>query len=229
MTTIVTPPALQASVEKYTRAMQTPYKLLSLHPRAQGHPGNHAALSPAIVLSTVSAFEGYVEDFLAIMMAHDGAGFGEIAIAVGKWNNPTPHDFAERIKSSFPKAKAAIDAGSPVRLSYFPYVGKTTRLERDFAWSDVLKHSRSWMQVRHLLTHGITTGWRSERWPGPLKTTEPAASEVLRPMDGGKHSLVVYGAINCARVYTLSARTIGQAVADAYGHTIDWTGLPEFA
>lgn len=53
--------------------------------------------------------------------------------------------------------------------------------------------SRSWMRVRHLLTHGITTGWRSDRWPAPLRTAEPAATEALRPMDKGRHSLVAYG------------------------------------
>jgi hypothetical protein len=229
MATIVTPPPLQASVDKYVRAMQTPHKLLTLHPRKVGHPGNHAALSPAIVLASISAFEGFVEDFVAIMMAHDGAGFGEIAAAVGKWNNPTPRDFANTMKSAFPKAHSAIDAGDQIRTFVFPRVGKSKVVERYLPWNDALEQSRSWMQVRHLLTHGITTGWRTERWPGSLKPSDPPASAVLRAMGPDRHSLGIYGAINCARIYTSSGRIIGGAVAVAYGHTTEWTGLPDFS
>jgi hypothetical protein len=48
---------LQAPVTKYTAALGTPVRLLKLAPTKAGHPGNAAALSPAIVLTTISGFE----------------------------------------------------------------------------------------------------------------------------------------------------------------------------
>ena len=228
MPTIVTPPDPQISVDKFIRAMKTPHKLLSLHPRSVGHPGNSAALSPAIVLTSISAFEGFAEDFTAIMLAHAGAGFAEIAQAVGKWNNPALPEFAGRAKQDYPAAAAAIDAPTSISVFEFPHVGRPGSVQRAHAWSRVLTESRGWMQVRHALTHGLTTGWRSERWPPPLRTTDPPASSVLRQMSATEHSLGLYGAINCARIYSLGARKIAEGVAGVSGHSLDWSALPEF-
>jgi hypothetical protein len=54
-------------------------------------------LSPVIVLTSISACEGFAEDFLAVTLAHLGAGFAEIAKAVGAWNNPALPEFANRM------------------------------------------------------------------------------------------------------------------------------------
>lgn len=229
MPTIVTAPDPQVSVDKFVRALRTSQKLLSLHPRGVGHPGNPAALSPAIVLTSISAFEGFAEDFTAILLAHAGAGFGEIAQAVGKWNNPTLLEFAETSKRYFPSSAAAIDAQSSIQVFEFPQVGRSNSIERPHTWQTVLAESRAWMQVRHCLTHGLTTGWRSERWPPPLRQNEPAASTVLRAMSATEHSLGIYGAINCARIYSVGARKVADAVAASLGRTLTWADLPEFS
>ena len=223
-----TPPHPQSAVEKFVRAIRTPHKLLTLHPRTIGHPSNAAALSPAIVLSAVSAFEGFAEEFTAIMLARKGAGFAEIAKAVGGWNNPVLPEFAQRMKKDHPGAAAAIDAPSTITVLEFKTVRATAPVNRVLPWDQVLVHSRAWRQVRHSLSHGLTTGWRAERWPPPLRQDDPPASEVLRPRSNDERSLGVYGAISCARVFTLGARKIADAVADDCSLLLDWYELPQF-
>lgn len=225
--TVVTPPSLQSAVDRFTQSLATPHKLLQLHPRAQGHPGNAAALAPAIVLGTIAAFEGFAEDFTAIALAHEGASFAEIAKKVGAWNNPHLADLSNYLQSNFPLAASAIGTGASIEV--FGFTNSSSQPHpRLHDWGDILKESRSRMQVRHHLTHGLTTGWRSERWFGPLRSEEPPAAAVLRAMRGGKHSLTVYGAISCARIYSEGARTIADGVASAYGHHLNWTAMPTF-
>lgn len=224
---VVAPPDLQTSVDRFAQALQMSHKLLALHPRRQGGSGNAAALSPAIVQGSIAAFEGFAEDFTALMMAHNGSSFAEIAKKVGNWNNPTLADFAKHMKSAFPAAAPAIEAGDSIRIFLNPY-RVSTWVERDRGWSDVLRDSEAWMQVRHLLAHGLATGWRSEYWPGPLRVQDPPAASVLRDMGANKHSLVVHGAITCARIYSVGARVIADATADAHGHKLDWSSLPVF-
>lgn len=225
---LITPPDPQTVVDKYVRALRTPQKLLSLHPRNVGHPGNAAVLSPAIVLTSISAFEGFAEDYLAVTLAHLGAGFAEIAKAVGAWNNPALPEFANRMKAAVPAATAAIDAPATVTILEFPTLSYRSPTPRAYDWAQAQKQSRAWMQVRHSLTHGLTTGWRAERWPPPLKQDDPHASTVLRPMRSGDHSLVVAGAISCARVYAFGAQKVADAVASANGWTLDWQHMPAF-
>ena len=78
------------------------------------------------------------------------------------------------------------------------------------------------MQVRHALTHGMTSGWRAEHWPEPLKkaSTRSAAS-VLREIRAGQHTLVIHGAISCARIYTGGAKHLAAVTAAELNETID--------
>lgn len=225
--TLLPPPSPQLAATKFMAALRTPHKLLSLHPRTVGHPGNHAALSPAIVLSSISAFEGFAEDFAAISLANAGAGWAEIATTIGKWNNPTLLDFANRMKLKFPEAKTDIDAAFEIEIPHYRTQTSTGPSTKRLTWDDMLTDSRAWMQVRHNLTHGLTTGWRVERWLPPLND-EPAASSVLRPRRGGLSSLGMYGAISCSRIYALGAKKVANAVAATQGVALDWSELPVF-
>lgn len=65
MTTAALVPSLQLSVDRFARSLSVPSRLLQLHPRRRGNPGNHGALAPAIALGAISAFEGFAEDFFA--------------------------------------------------------------------------------------------------------------------------------------------------------------------
>lgn len=51
-------------MDRFGRSLEVPQRLVALHPRKAGHSGNFAALTPAVVLGVISAFEGFVEDFL---------------------------------------------------------------------------------------------------------------------------------------------------------------------
>jgi hypothetical protein len=90
-----------------------------------------------------------------------------------------------------------------------------------------LKRADGWMQVRHCLTHGLTSGWRSEVWPGPLKGSVTASS-VLREMRGGKHFIGMLGAITCARIYICGGLRIADAVAAELGSRLNRAAVPDF-
>lgn len=217
-------PPLQVSVNRYCAALKTARKLLNLHPRGAGHPADAAALSPAIVLGVTGAFEGFAEDFTASALASQGLGFAEIAKKIGGWNNPTLFDFQERSAAYFPSAASSLKAGLPISTVH-PSNG---RIGVPRPWSAIVGDSRAWMQVRHNLTHGQTTGWRSEYWSPPLKTGEPHASTVLLARGATNHSLTLYGAISCARIYSIGAKTIADGVAVVLGQSLDWSELPDF-
>lgn len=222
---------LQTSVDKYCAALSTPQRLLKLAPKTSGHPGNAAVLSPAVVLTTISAFEGFSEDYLATLLALQGVGLAQIAKQAGGWNNPTLQAWTDRVKQLIsPPAQQALDAGPPrkIRTHRVNSSGNWSPAGRD--WADVLTDSLAWMQVRHLLTHGLTTGWRFEAWPPSLKKGEPAAGDVLRPSPhtAGKRSLDRTCATSCARIYTLGALHVADIAAGDLGQTLDWSKLPTF-
>ena len=217
-------PPFQTTVDRYCAALKTAEKLLKLHPRGAGHPADAAALSPAIVLSVTGAFEGFAENFMASALSQQGLGFAEIAKKIGGWNNPTLFDFKERAATYFTGAAAALNLGAQIETMH-PSSGK---LGLARPWNDIIRDSRAWMQVRHNLTHGQTTGWRSEYWSPPLKVGEPHASTVLLARGATNHSLTLYGAISCARIYSVGAQTIADAVAASSGQSLDWSALPNF-
>ncbi len=103
--------------------MKTSHKLLQLHPRKRGGAGNFAALSPAIVLGTVAAFEGFAEDFTALSMAHTGSTYAQIARKIGNWNNPSIWDLRDSLGKQFPHMKQILGSGPAIAIHKPPAVG----------------------------------------------------------------------------------------------------------
>lgn len=221
---------LQLAVDRFSRALKVPSKLLALHPHGVGNPGHAAALSPAITLGVLSAFEGFAEDYTATALYLNGDGFGQIAAKIGKWNNPTVRDFAARMKVEFPEIEERLGAGFSLKIYKSP--AATTKSgwwnEEVIEWPRALSDADSWMQVRHCLTHGVATGWQSERWPGPIRGSISATS-VLRARGNGKHSLVLHGALSCARIYVGGARHVAELCAAEMGQTLNWKDFPDFS
>lgn len=215
---------LQSSVDRLSRSLEVPKRLVSLHPRRPGHAGNYAALPPAVVLGIVSAFEGFVEDFLATALYMRGYGLGQIAKRVSL-NNPTVADFQKKSQAEFPGILPRLARTPPLQVWSVPSVGGRPATET-INWQEVIKRADGWMEVRHCLTHGLASGWRSEVWPGPLRGTTTASS-VLRAMRGGRHSIGVIGAISCARIYLYGAERIATEVASELGASLSWR-IPDF-
>lgn len=228
MATAVLAPSLQSSVDRYARSLIVPSRLLALHPRKQGGAGNAAALAPAITLGVLSAFEGFTEDFFATVLYLQGQSFAQI---VKKMNltNPDVEEFEKLVVREFPVLRPKVGFNFDVEVWVPPAVGKSFWLSGALSWSQAKQDSQGWMQVRHCLAHGLASGWRSEVWPGPVRKDVAPASEVLRPMKNGKHSLALHGAITCARIYRAAAEHLADVVATHHGETLSWSVLPEFA
>ncbi|PTM85842.1 hypothetical protein C8N39_10923 [Dietzia psychralcaliphila] len=221
-------PPLQVSVDRFVSMLRMPKDLLDIHPRKKGNSGKWAAVNPALVLGVISAFEGFVEDFVAVGLSKQGATMGEIAAEIGKWNNPDLREFSSRVETVFGGA-GKIVGGRDIRLNVNTKTGHSTWAERDVAWDQVVLDASAWMQVRHALTHGLVPSWSDVRWPPPLRKTvsRPAASSVLRESGNG-HTLVLQNALNCCRIYTLGAQHIADSSATWLGESLDWSKLPEF-
>jgi hypothetical protein len=221
----VLPVSLQDSVQRFSRSLEVPQRLTSLHPRTPGNAGNYSALPPAVVLGVISAFEGFVEDFLATALYLRRYSLGQIARRVSM-NNPTVAEFQRKSEAEFPGIKPRLAAGPPVQVWNIPSVGGRPATET-ISWREAVVRADGWMEVRHCLTHGLASGWRSEVWPGPLRGTT-AASSVLRAKAGGKHSIGLIGAVSCARIYIHGARQIASAVGAELDETLDWAPIPDF-
>ena len=223
---------LQDCVSRFARSLTVSEKLLGLHPRGVGNPGKHAALAPAITLGVLSAFEGFAEDFTAMALYLRGDGFGQIANQVGNWNNPTVGQFTAKLTTAFPLLGSTVGHGFSLDVYKPPAPGKSGwQNPETLTWSELVTASEAWMQVRHCLTHGQATGWRSEKWPPSLKAkgkAAPNATTVLRPMKNGLHSLALHGALSCQRIYVAGGRHVADLVAETLSQTLDWTDVPLF-
>ncbi|WP_218154320.1 hypothetical protein [Micrococcus terreus] len=203
--------------------------LAKLHPGARGNPGNAGALAPAIVLTAVSASEGFVEEFVALVAAHRIQSFRQIAKLVSM-NNPTVRVFDEKLRQvlawgdgTILKTPFAVNVWKPTAIGDSSWVRKQA-----LSWTDAETHAEGWMQVRHCLTHGLARGFRSEVWPGPLRGTV-SASSVLRPRSNGKYSLSVHGAESYAHIYCVCAQRLADEAAFFVGNpTLDWSRVPDF-
>ncbi|MEU7769851.1 hypothetical protein AB0C44_00820 [Micromonospora taraxaci] len=220
------PANLQPSVERFARSLQVPSRLIQLHPRKQGNPGNYAALAPAVTLGVISAFEGFAEDFLATALYARGSSLGQIAAKVSM-NNPTVAVFRDKLIGEFNGISSKIGVGFTVDVWDPPPVGKSWWRQVQIPWADAVSQADGWMQVRHCLTHGLASGWRTEHWPGPLKG-KATASSVLRRMPSGTHSLALHGAITCARIYVTCAAHLANLAASEVAEKLDWSQVPEF-
>ncbi|MEU0886245.1 hypothetical protein ABZ345_47395 [Lentzea sp. NPDC005914] len=103
-------PQLPTCLDRFARSLVVPSKLMALHPRRQGNPGNAVALAPAIALGIISAFEGFTEDFLATAFYLQGQSFGQIAKKLNI-NNPDIEDTEKLISTNFPKLASSIGTG----------------------------------------------------------------------------------------------------------------------
>lgn len=222
---------LQEPIDRFARALTVPRRLLALHPRKRGNSGDAAALAPAVTLGVIAAFEGFVEEFVAVAALRNGLGLAQIAKAVGKLNNPDLKAFESLVVNQLGVPKSLFGAGFAVDEWEPPPPGSTWWQKGQLNWADTKRDAEAWMQVRHLLTHGLTSGWRAEKWPGPLLKTSPPtppASSVLRETPTGKHTLVIHGAISCARIYVEGARHVADVVATYLNAAVDLSVLPDF-
>jgi hypothetical protein len=179
-------------------------------------------------LGVIAAFEGFVEEFVATGAILRRLGVAPVAKAVGNLNNPDVAEFENLIVNQLGVPKNAIDAGFSVEYWQPPVPPATWWHTAYHDWASAKKDAKAWMQVRHLLTHGLTSGWQAEHWPGPLKRSDPSASEVLRETPTGRHSLVIHGAITCARIYVKASRHLAGLTAQHLGRSIDVDVLPDF-
>ena len=228
VTTAVLAPNLQSSVDRFGRALKVPSGLLALHPRKPGYPGNAAALAPAITVGVLSAFEGFAEDFFATVLYRQEQSFAQIAKKLNL-ANPDVADIEALAVREFPALKPQIGAGFSVTVWCLPVIGKKTLWQDgELAWEPAKRAAQGWMQVRHCLAHGLASGWGTESWPGPVRKDVPPAASVLLPANGGRHSLVLHGAITCARIYRAAAEHLAGLVADHLGEELNWSGIPDF-
>jgi hypothetical protein len=205
-----------------------PSGLLALHPRKPGNPGNAAALAPAITLGVLSAFEGFAEDFFATVLYLQGQTFAQIARKLNL-SNPDVADIEALVGREFPALKPRIGVGFSVTVWCLPALGKKTLWQDgELTWELAKRDAQGWMQVRHCLAHGLASGWGTEVWPGPARKDVPPATSVLLPMKGGRHSLVLQGAITCARIYRAAAEHLAGVVADHVGEELNWSAIPGF-
>ncbi|MEU4219830.1 hypothetical protein [Actinoplanes sp. NPDC026623] len=219
---------LQDPVDRFARALTVPRRLLALHPRKRGNAGDAAALAPAITLGVIAAFEGFVEEFVATGAILRRLGVAPVAKAVGNLNNPDVDEFENLVVNQLGVPKSAIGSGFSVEYWQPPPPPTTWWQTADLDWTSAKKDAKAWMQVRHLLTHGLTSGWQAEHWPGPLKANGPSASEVLRRTPTGRHTLVIHGAITCARIYVEASRHLAGLTAQHLGRSINVDILPDF-
>lgn len=219
---------LQDPVNRFAKALTVPRRLLALHPRKRGNAGDAAALAPAITLGVIAAYEGFVEEFVAVGAMIQGLGLAHVAKAVGKLNNPDVAVFENLIVGQLGVPRNKIGVGFSVESWQPPAPGDTWWRPADLDWAAAKRDAEAWMQVRHLLTHGLTSGWWAERWPAPLRGDAQPASSVLRETPTGRHTLVIHGAITCARIYVEASRHLAALTAQHLGAVIDTNVLPDF-
>lgn len=222
-------PSLQDAVDRYATSLAVPSMLEKLHPRKQGNPGNAGALAPAMVLTSISAFEGFVEEFTALVAGHQNQSYGQIAKLVSM-NNPTVRTFDAKLRQALSWGDGTSwKTGFSVTVYDPPAIGASSWIGRQpLTWSDAETQAEGWMQVRHCLTHGLARGFRPEIWPGPLRGTV-SASSVLRPNAAGKHSLSLHGAESCAHIYRSCAQRLADEATKFLGHDpLNWTKVPDF-
>lgn len=220
---------LQSAVDRYGNSLSVPDRLEKLHPRNHGNPGNAAALAPAVVLMSISAFEGFVEEFIAGLAIGLGQPLSQVAHLVNL-NNPTVRDFEKQLKKlvtfdSHPSWQKTFEVNiwKPPRIGDSAWIGKQI-----LNWDQTCDDADSWMQVRHSLSHGLTRGFRAEKWPPPSPSSKAIATRVLRAQRDGKHSLSIHGAESCAHIYRQSAKALADYSVELAGlRKLNWGKVPQ--
>ncbi|MFE4948789.1 hypothetical protein ACFQ9V_01650 [Leifsonia sp. NPDC056665] len=225
-----TPPSLQSTVDRYAKSLAVPHGLQQLHGRKKHRPTQpQMTLAPAMVLTSVAAFEGFVEEFNAVVGGIRGLSFAQI-VRIAHTNSPSLKDFHDDLLKQLSswedlnwKRDFALELFSP------PAVGGTNWWGRQsVGWDEAVRQADAWVQVRHSLSHGLTRGYLTEVWPGPMKAGIHA-SYVLRPYAAGKHSLSLHSAINCARILRYGAEILSTQAAIALSdQPPKWRAVPAF-
>lgn len=120
--------------------------------RDRGNPGHIAAVRPAIVLSAISTFEGFVEEFLAEALAASGHTLARIAKELGgnNLNNPSVEAWEKLVGRHF----------NPISINAFSVTVDRYTKQSNFhstdslGWADAKAAANGWMSVRHIITHG---------------------------------------------------------------------------
>ena len=223
-------PELSSVVSRYAKSLAVPKGLQELHVRKKHRPeAKHMALGPAIVLTSMSAFEGFMEEFIAVVGAKRGLSFAQIA-KTAHTNSPSLRDFEkDLVKQLGPWAPTTWRHDFELRVFSPPSVAASNWwTETDISFDEALDQADGWLQVRHSLAHGLTRGYLSEHWPSPMRTGI-AASSVLRPQKDNKFSLTLHGAITCARVLRHSSEALVKQTALALGEKPpSWRAVPSF-
>jgi hypothetical protein len=218
---------LQDAVTRYKRALSIPARLIELHPGTAGNSGPAAAIAPALVLMSISAFEGFIEDVTASALVLQGDSYSRIARIVGNWTNPDIKKWHDELQNHF-----GVNLATGFRIRSTRGVASHNWSAKYVQYAEAERWGSAWMNVRHALTHGGASGRGGERWPTALRAGEPV-SLVLRPSaaanGAGKHHLELPGARGCAALYTYAARHGVDMLAAKIGATaINWTDFPDF-
>lgn len=218
---------VQDAVNRYKKALSIPQRLIELHPGTVGNSGPAAAIAPAVVLMSISAFEGFVEDVTAAAMHMQGDSYSRIASIVGNWVNPDIKKWRDELQRHF---GINLETGFSVRATRG--VPSHNWSAKRVTYQEAQRWGSSWMNVRHALTHGGASGRGGERWPTAIRAGEPA-SLALRPSGApnaaGKHHLELPGARGCAALYTYAARHGVDLLAAKIGQpAVNWAGFPDF-
>jgi hypothetical protein len=229
----------QSVLDKYAASLQVPRLLFDLwpKPRPVGRPiRKFSALPASTVLAVVGAFEGFAEDLLAAAMVKQGRTWAHIA------------KNADLTNPSLKMLVAQLDHACGI--SALPKPGWTMTLPRQTGasswadqatgWSEVLTRADGWVQVRHCLSHGLVTGLGPEKWPSSSTARSHAIQSALVSAndhnvlakvknDKSKRGLYFWPSVACARIYSVGAGVVAEAVAAAFGDTIDVSKLDLFS
>lgn len=225
---------VQSVIDRYVKSMRSVRGLFDLYPdpRPQGRPARkYAPLPPAIVQGATAAFEAFAEDLLVVALMNYSTSWAQVSHHADL-TNPSLTELSERLDST---CGVQISPGSSWKLTIWRQSGKNGTawiFSKKQSWGDVMRSSQSWIQVRHCLTHGITTGTEPSKWSDPVKSKAsnqgklPVATEVLAEYGGsGKYSLGIYPAINCCRVFSEGAAVAAAGVGAALNEKADISKL----
>lgn len=237
---VSTAPSVQTAVDLYAKALRAPRSLFDLYPnpRPQAPPKKPLrSVPPAVVQSVTAAFEAFAEELVVINLVRSGATWAQIA-KNANMTNPTLRDLCTTLKHS-----SGVDISAPKDEQGDAYSWKLWKQTSDTGWSlsdkmdwdGLLTSSEGWMQVRHCLAHGLTTGTEPAFWPGPVtgkshanQSSVPTASSVLARSSGSRRALTLYPALNCATVYSHGGAHIAVQVAESLNEKVDYSGLTVF-
>lgn len=202
-----------------------PERLVGLHIPKKGNTGKRSALAPAVVLMSISAFEGFVEDAMATAMVIRGDSYFSIANEIGRWTNPDVGDWGKKLKKHF---DVDLDDGFEVKITRGTAKGGWSA--KKLGYDESVRLASAWMNVRHFLTHGGASANGAEQWPTTVRNGEPASTALRANRNNPKlHHIEMNGAKGCAALYLYAARQGANLLAQEVGQpALTWNGFPEF-